>query len=237
MPKLIDLTGQRFGRWTVIERAPNHGNRTFWHCRCDCGNEKDVPSNALRYGESKSCGCYNNELCATLGKSKFKDLTGQRFGKLTALYPAKEKTAKGGYQWICECDCGRLTTVATYSLTGGNTKSCGLCSKISHGEEKIKQLLEENNIYYETQKTFQNCRFPNTNKYAKFDFYVDNRYLIEYDGEQHFIDKSDYFRETLDTIQYRDQYKDAWCKENNIPLIRIPYTQLKDLTFNDIWIK
>lgn len=236
MPKLIDLTGQRFGRWTVIERAPNKGKRTFWHCKCDCGNEKDVPSNALRYGESKSCGCYNNELCAKLGKAKFKDITGQRFGRLVAIRPYEEKTNKGGYQWLCECDCGRINIVPTYSLTGGNTQSCGYCSHASRGEIKIKELLESYNVYYEYQKTFESCRFPETNRLARFDFFIDNRYLLEFDGEQHFIDKSGIFRDSLKAVQYRDSFKNEWCKKNNIPLIRIPYTKLETLTFNDIWL-
>ena len=38
MPKFIDLTGQKFGRLTVIDRAPNKNSRTAWNCLCDCGN-------------------------------------------------------------------------------------------------------------------------------------------------------------------------------------------------------
>lgn len=59
MGKYIDITGQRFGRWTVInitdKRTKNRG--IIWHCRCDCGNEKDVPGESLRRGDSTSCGC------------------------------------------------------------------------------------------------------------------------------------------------------------------------------------
>lgn len=62
MSKLIDLTGQRFGRLTVVERAANHGSRVFWHCKCDCGNEKDIAGSALRYGRSTSCGCIPKEI-------------------------------------------------------------------------------------------------------------------------------------------------------------------------------
>lgn len=58
---LIDMTGQRFGRWTVIERAENRGSRVFWTCKCDCGEMKDVSGKSLRYGDSKSCGCLRRE--------------------------------------------------------------------------------------------------------------------------------------------------------------------------------
>lgn len=66
MGQFIDLTGQRFGRWTVINRAPDHftksGNRiTMWNCICDCGNEKAVIANSLRKGTTFSCGCYSAE--------------------------------------------------------------------------------------------------------------------------------------------------------------------------------
>jgi hypothetical protein len=54
--KLIDLTGERFGRWLVVGRAPAERG-TRWLCRCDCGNEKAVESPSLRRGLSTSCGC------------------------------------------------------------------------------------------------------------------------------------------------------------------------------------
>ncbi len=76
MSKLIDLTGQRFGRLTVIGRAaPRTGSTNArWLCKCDCGNETTVISTTLRNSESKSCGCYRSEYwkkqMTTHGKSK-----------------------------------------------------------------------------------------------------------------------------------------------------------------------
>jgi len=63
MSKLIDLTGERFGRLTVIEKAPSQPRKTnaFWRCRCDCGNEVTVLGIVLRKGESKSCGCFRSD--------------------------------------------------------------------------------------------------------------------------------------------------------------------------------
>ena len=60
MAKKIDLTGQRFGRLVVIGRSEE--KRSYWNCRCDCGNEKDVRSDHLKSGSISSCGCYNSEL-------------------------------------------------------------------------------------------------------------------------------------------------------------------------------
>ena len=73
--KLIDLTGQRFGRLVVIGRAPSKVIRTYlpggdsylnwvtmWHCKCDCGREKDVEAQSLRRGATRSCGCLRSRL-------------------------------------------------------------------------------------------------------------------------------------------------------------------------------
>lgn len=61
MPKLRDLTGQRFGRLTVIERTENKGKYVMWRCRCDCGKEITTRGYNLTSGGSQSCGCYNKE--------------------------------------------------------------------------------------------------------------------------------------------------------------------------------
>lgn len=62
MSRLVDLTGQRFGRLTVIERAnTNEKGNAKWLCICDCGKETVVLSKLLRKGTTKSCGCYRSE--------------------------------------------------------------------------------------------------------------------------------------------------------------------------------
>lgn len=63
MGKIINLTGQRFGRWTVIKKNENHKNgSTQWYCQCACGRVKSVASTSLINNKSKSCGCYRSEL-------------------------------------------------------------------------------------------------------------------------------------------------------------------------------
>lgn len=76
MSRLIDLTGQRFGRLVVVGRAQKRGTQTNarWLCQCDCGNYIDVRGTTLKRGESRSCGClrsdYLREQMTTHGKSK-----------------------------------------------------------------------------------------------------------------------------------------------------------------------
>lgn len=59
--KRLELTGQEFGRWTVLEWSQGYKGDTGWRCRCQCGKEKIVASSALRSGRSTSCGCYRSE--------------------------------------------------------------------------------------------------------------------------------------------------------------------------------
>lgn len=65
MGRCIDLTGRRFGRLTVIERAENtKGGKSRWVCKCDCGNTIISKADNLKSGNTKSCGCYASELTA-----------------------------------------------------------------------------------------------------------------------------------------------------------------------------
>lgn len=62
--KAIDLTGQQFGRLTIIERAPSRAGKTRWRCKCECGEVRDVLTMHLRSGSSRSCGCFGREQSA-----------------------------------------------------------------------------------------------------------------------------------------------------------------------------
>ena len=63
MKKVIDLTGQRFGRLTVIKRAENNKYGTAqWTCKCECGNTIYSTASNLKSGRTKSCGCLQREL-------------------------------------------------------------------------------------------------------------------------------------------------------------------------------
>ena len=59
--KLIDISGQRFGRLVVIEKSGYKGDTVAWKCKCDCGNELRVRGKDLRRGFTQSCGCMRRE--------------------------------------------------------------------------------------------------------------------------------------------------------------------------------
>ena len=231
MPKLIDLTNKKFGHLTVIKRAENNtkSNHPQWECQCDCGNPKIiiVAGSHLRSGHTTSCGCVQKQAARN---NTYKDITGQRFGNLIALENIGSNI-KGNALWKCQCDCGNITTAIGIELRSGHTKSCGCIH--SFGEQKITKLLLEHNIEFLSQKTFLDCKFKNTNGLAKFDFYVDNSYIIEYDGKQHY----ETGWEDVLKVQERDSYKTEYCKQNNIPLIRIPYAHYNDLCIEDLLLE
>lgn len=71
MSKVNDLTGQRFGRLTVIERAgSNTRGRATWLCRCDCGETVVALGNALSRHNTKSCGCLVPDASSAVGKKR-----------------------------------------------------------------------------------------------------------------------------------------------------------------------
>lgn len=100
---------------------------------------------------------------------------------------------------------------------------------MSKGEMKISSILKDMNINFNTQKTFDSCRSDN-DKLLKFDFYLpDYNCCIEYDGEQHYKGwRND--KDSLRIIQARDNRKNQFCENNDIKLLRIPYTDFNNIT-------
>lgn len=124
MAKLVDRTGQVYGRLTVTGRAPNRvgasGPKTMWWCRCTCGNLVEVNSAALVDGRQVSCGCWRQEQ----RRARRHNLVGKRFTLLTVVGPAPD-TNGGRAAWLCRCDCGTELEVQASNLTTENTTSCG----------------------------------------------------------------------------------------------------------------
>jgi hypothetical protein len=126
--KLIDLTGQRFGRLTVIKRAKRPGSAktgTYWECLCDCGNISVTCGAGLVRGDVKSCGCYNKE---RVRETHFIDRTEQKFKRLLII-ELDHIDKKHGSCWKCLCDCGNEIIVQGNNLVSGVTQSCGCLHK------------------------------------------------------------------------------------------------------------
>ena len=224
-----DLTGRRFGKLIVLNKTSERQNgKVIWDCLCDCGNHTKVNSGNLISGKTQSCGCLKRERTS---EASLNDLTGKRFGKLVAIEPTQKRA--GSYViWKCRCDCGEECEKSSWILTHGHTIKCPKC-KASKGELAIAELLKINNIPFESEKRFGTCKDKNT---LPFDFFVNNSYLIEFDGIQHFqyTNYSWNTKENFELLKKHDNIKNQWCKENNIPLIRIPYTHLDNLKIEDL---
>ena len=237
MPKKIDLINKRFGKLLVVSQAeniqtPNGRSHIAWNCICACGNTIMVRGDNLRNGHTISCGCVRKVNLRQAGINRKNNLIGKTFGYLTVLRDSNKRDLDGSIIWECQCECGNITYVSSCNLTRKKdaTISCG-CKK-SKGEKKIIDILSIDNIHFITQKRFNTCVFPKTQRQLVFDFYLpEYNILIEYDGEQHFHEiKND--RYNYLELKERDNYKDQWCKDNNIKLVRIPYTDYEILDSN-----
>lgn len=136
MPKLIDLTGKKFNRLLVLHRDEQTEKKgTYWICKCDCGNIKSVKGCKLTSGETKSCGCYNNETIHQK-KRNYEDITGLCFGELEVL--RYYDSTKDGTRWLCKCHaCGN--TVVKIASRLKKAKSCG-CIMRKAGAENVNTL-------------------------------------------------------------------------------------------------
>lgn len=135
-----DLTGQRIGRWTVLELSDTRykaGERMYL-CRCDCGNTKHVRPASLHDGSSKSCGCLRAEIKS--GQS----FIGKRFGKLVVIGREPNPTQSRAYLYVCHCDCGKERRIRIGQLTSGKTQSCGCLrnrKRVPEGQSAVINLM------------------------------------------------------------------------------------------------
>jgi hypothetical protein len=207
MGKFIDLTGQRFGRLVVIERAENNKfKHSQWLCQCDCGNEKIITKNSLKSGSTKSCGCLQKE--NNIPENKLY-LIGKTFGKLKVIEQIEKPNEimhKGRY-FLCECSCSEKNKIILRSDALNVTQSCGCLrnektserSKINYGEASFNHLYAHykrhartrNLIWNLNQEDFrklinQNCFYCGCEPQQKWGKSINNGYYI-YNG----IDRKD----------------------------------------------
>ena len=127
MAQLIDLTGQKFDKLTVLEKAPSRAKHVYWKCKCDCGTICEISGESLRR-KMKSHNCGVCELEKTKKEIRKKEkanyLVGKQFGKLIVIEPTDER-ANNSIVWRCQCECGQEKKVPTHLLNSGHTRSCG----------------------------------------------------------------------------------------------------------------
>lgn len=241
--------GDVVGPYGAILLHREYKEHDRWYCFFKCPYcEKSFLASIhdVQNGSSRSCGCLKNSTKQwSNGCVKWND--GNKVGpysiELIKRLDKKDEHNKPLGLFKCPyCDinskCKQTFVAPIERVSNGITSSCG-CKNISHGEEKIINILTEANIQFCYQHIFDDCRNPETDRPLRFDFYLpDYNCCIEYDGQQHFLK---YVKgrcsgwnslENYQQCHKRDGIKDAYCRYNNIQLIRIPYYDFNKLNIS-----
>lgn len=142
MSRLIDLTGQKFNKLTVIKFAGIRSKNAYWECKCECGNIKGVLGADLKRGQTKSCGCSTAEFQAS---KKFKDLSGNTYGRLKVIRFVRMTEERRMSIYECLCECGKIKEIERANLVRGHTTSCGCYNRdkqlAAHGVASFNNYL------------------------------------------------------------------------------------------------
>lgn len=228
------MIGKKFGHLTVLSLY-DIKNQARYLCLCDCGSQTIVRSSDLKQNKVISCGCANHETRHNQRIKEWEDFIGTKINKLTAIEFLGVKNNLAVFKFSCECG-GETIAKAKY-VKSGHIKSCGCLSDKSYGEQKIKKILDESNILYKQQKTFDGL-VSDKGVPLRYDFAVINENneiirLIEFDGEQHFhVNEHFGGEEGFERRKYLDNLKNQYAISHNIPLTRIPYTEQDNLTLD-----
>lgn len=201
-------------------------NNTLFEVTCRCGKNYKTTVKRIHNGKTTCESCTNERLSQKFTKpvQEFErevyELVGDKY-KVVGKYKNRKtkvlmKHLLCGYEWL-----------VNPSDFISKESRCPKCNE-SKGERAIAEWLDSHDFIYEREKRFEWCRLE---RELPFDFIVFRKdseiLLIEYDGKQHFINDSIFG--DLQEIQKRDAFKNECCKNNNIPLLRIPYTKYKNI--------
>lgn len=215
-----NIIGKTFNHLTVINKTDKRqSGKILYECECDCEKHTHiyVSRTDLLSNHTTSCGC-----------KKFKFNIGDIINNRKILSRNNKNNERNYY--ICQCLlCGREYEALSQTLQ--KTISCG-CQR-SIGEFNIIQILNKHSIKYKKEYCFPNSLF-------RFDFAILNEnneiiYLIEFDGEQHYennIKNSGW--STYEKYEYTHQNdieKNNLAKNLNIPLVRIPYWERDNISY------
>lgn len=208
MGQFIDLTGKKFGKLTVIERAEDHIQKggfpkAMWRCVCECGKEKIVYGQALRSGKVIDCGCGSFARMSAISAARATTHGGSK----TRLYriwramrerceSSTSKNFKGyGSRGIKVCDdWKRFEVFRAWALANGYDETA------KRGVTTLDRIDVNGNY------NPRNCRFVNQaaqNRNKRSNFY------IEYNGRTQCI--SDWAKEVgVKRLTLRNRLKSGW---------------------------
>lgn len=148
--------GKKYGLLHIVDRK-RENNRTYYFCKCTCGNSKWIRADLVtrKVNGQKSCGCLMKET-----QFKMKDLKGKKFGRLLVINKTNNRDYNGCVIWNCQCNCGNKKEVAEYLLVSGGVRSCGclkLETQVNNGKKVgklhvLKNIVEDTNLQVITRE-------------------------------------------------------------------------------------
>lgn len=239
------IEGRRYTIEFVKDFVENHSNCSLLSnkyvsiagdlsLKCGCGTEFKTCFDYFKNGNKRTCNkCAEQQRRESLKYSynEVKSFIENKGCKLISDVYFDVKRPLN-----IQCSCGGVFETSFDNFKSNKRKvTCDKCSgKQSKGETAIEEWLKNNQIPYQRQYRFPDCKYkkPLPFDFAVFDNNENLKLLIEYDGEQHFHpyrfkDNRVFEYKKLLTVKERDGIKTSYCATNNIKLVRIPYTQSK----------
>lgn len=166
------------------------------------------------------------------------NLYGQKNNIPSIVLDYNPSKTKNHVDILCRCSCGKEFVCDANNWKRLDKTRCNSCtSKLSNIEKIIQDYLIENNVEFISQKRFEECKDIRT---LPFDFYLPLfNICIEVDGEQHYTEHSKFYQKSRGSIEDRikkDNIKTQYCIENNIELIRIKYSEVRNNQYKNILI-
>lgn len=190
-----DLTGEKFGRLTVIEQSEDwiipttQKHIPMWHCKCECGNELNVRGNDLKNGTTSSCGCYKRDI--HIKPNKY-DLSGEYGIGYNAsdnrefYFDLEDYDKIKDRAWHIDDGLRKVT-----SREGHKGKQISL-ARFLYGAKEGEQIIYKNGNYYDNRKENLICRQVEN----QVEYNLDGEYgigiLNDENKTQFIFDKEDY---------------------------------------------
>lgn len=232
----------------VLLNKEYFGIKCHIEIKCKCGNEFKTTFDSYKNGGKRQC----NECSKLISNRTKQSRKRSRNKKSTAPYTYEEVqriiNSTNGCTLLSEqyvgvktnlvirCKCGELFKTTFDCFRSKNKFRCGKCSgKQSAGETRIENWLLSKGVKFQKQYRIRGCRHK---KPLPFDFAIFKddllECLVEYDGEQHFRPYRFQDNQLMEYVKFkkvqeRDEIKNNYCKDNNIKLVRIPYTNLNNI--------
>lgn len=207
---------------------------------CHCGKRFETSFTDLRGNKVTQCKSCASKQGAEKQKHDIEDVRKYIENNSTSKLLSK-KYPNSVTKISLLCECGREFKVTFHKFCSENKKRCNYCSKrVSMGEHEIIRYLDYSGINYVYEYSTKKCL--GKSRPLKFDFAIlDNMQnvclFIEFDGQQHEVSKKWFGgEEKLQQQKEYDNIKTEFCKVNQIRLLRIPYSELKNIKniLNDI---